>query len=278
MTVAYKNTEAAAASGEAINFSFGRNWEKYLRGLTPERLQQARDSLSSSLGLDDLGGRSFLDAGCGSGVFSQAALDLGASRVTSVDVDPNSINCARFLRSRHVQSVRWRVVEGSLLQPEFVRSLEPVDIVYSWGVLHHTGAMWRAVENVLQAVAPGGLCVLALYRPPTRVETHMRLKRTYNRLPGLLRPVLAAAYCAALVARLSAARRESPWRYVAAYGRDSRGMSLWRDVEDWLGGLPCEFAEADEVRRFVEPQGFSLEHVLVQPPGANNEYRFRRTV
>jgi SAM-dependent methyltransferase len=277
VTVDYKNAEAAVTSGEEVDFSFGRNWQKYLRGLTPERLEQNRESLKTSLRRDSLEGLTFLDAGCGSGVFSQAALDLGAAEVISVDVDPYSISCARSLRSRHPRSERWRIVPGSLLQPEFVASLPQVDVVYSWGVLHHTGAMWRAIESVLPLVKADGVCLLALYRAPPKVDVHMRLKRTYNRLPRPARPLLAVAYWLNLVTQSSLSRRQAPWRYVVQYGRESRGMSLWRDVEDWLGGLPCEFAEAAEVEAFVEQHGFVVEHLLERGPGANNEYLLSRS-
>lgn len=276
MSTTFKNVEAAAASGESIDFSFGRNWQKYLDALTPERLEAARDSLKASLDRERLDGLTFLDAGCGSGVFSQSALELGASEVVSVDIDPNSIACARYLRSRLGDPERWTIRSGSLLQSDFVESLEPADVVYSWGVLHHTGAMWAAIEQVLKLVKPDGVLCLALYRPPRLVGIDMALKRTYNRLPSPLRLAMAAAYSAALVAAGSVKRRTTPWRYVADYGRRSRGMSLWRDVEDWLGGLPCEFADAGEVRDFVEPRGFRVERSLVRAPRSNNEYLLRR--
>ncbi len=276
MPTAFRNVEAARASGENVNFSFGRNWQKYLERLTPERFAQARESLSESLGGADLSGRRFLDVGCGSGLFSLSALDLGAESVTSIDIDPHSVACAQYLRSRSERPEDWEIVRGSVLERPFLEELGTAEVVYSWGVLHHTGAMWTAVENVMELVRPGGLFCLALYRAPKEVGLHMRLKRTYNALPGPLRPVLASLYYANLVAYDVRKRRVSPVRAVREYGERSRGMSLWRDVEDWLGGLPCEFAEPEEVVAFAEPRGFTLEQQILRDPGACTEYLLRR--
>jgi 2-polyprenyl-6-hydroxyphenyl methylase/3-demethylubiquinone-9 3-methyltransferase len=272
----FRNLEAGRGSGETINFSFGRNWQKYLHRLDDERLGQARASLRASLHRDGLDGLTFIDAGCGSGVFSLSALQLRAAQVTSVDIDPNSISCARYLRARLADPGHWDVRRGSLLSTEFVATLPPADIVYSWGVLHHTGAMWSAIANAMRLVKPSGLLCLALYREPGKPKLQLALKRSYNLLPRLLRPVLGALYYVALVTRGSIAARVAPWSYIASYGRHSRGMSLWRDVEDWLGGLPCEFATPHAVEEFAAARGFVMEATLIRPRGANNEYLLRR--
>lgn len=272
----FHNVEAEQSSGESISFSFGRNWQKYLRRLDEARLAQARESLIESLDGEHLGGKTFIDAGCGSGIFSLSALQLGAVHVTSIDVDPGSIDCAGQLRKRAQAWDSWEIQRGSLLDPEFVATIAPADVVYSWGVLHHTGAMWDAIANTMRLVRPGGQLCLGLYREPSRVSAHMALKRAYNSLPGVFRPGMCAVYYGMLIARQSWAGRTSPWRYVQEYGRNSRGMSLWRDVEDWLGGLPCQFATPAGVRTFAAQRGFDLRRTLIRPPGANNEYLLRR--
>lgn len=272
----FRNVEAEQVSGELISFSFGRNWMKYLSRLDETQLAHARRSLVQSLGFVNLTDKTFIDAGCGSGIFSLSALRLGAAHVTSIDVDPGSIECARYLRQREARDHAWDIRQGSLLSPELVSQIEPADVVYSWGVLHHTGAMWEAVANTMRLVRPGGLFCLGLYRQPGRVDAHMALKRSYNSLPTALRPVLCGLYYGLLVARESWAARVTPASYVAQYGRRSRGMSLWRDVEDWLGGLPCEFATPAEVEAFAGAHGFELCNTVVAPPGANNEYLLSR--
>jgi SAM-dependent methyltransferase len=271
----FRNMEAERASGELVSFSFGRNWQKYLERLDENRLTHARDSLLESLRLPNLNGLTFIDAGCGSGIFSLSALRLGALHVTSIDIDPGSIECARRLRDREAPERRWEIRQGSLLSREFVEALKPADVVYSWGVLHHTGAMWKAIEQSMKLVKPEGRLCLALYRQPRRVQAHLALKRSYNRLPGPVRPVLCGAYCGMLVARKSWAGKTTPFRYVEEYAARSRGMSLWRDVEDWLGGLPCEFATPESVEAVAYAHDFDVESVVVAPPGANSEYLLR---
>lgn len=264
------NREAATRSGESIGFSFGENWQKYVGRLDEQKIAQAQESLDVSFGGAPLEGHSFLDLGCGSGVFSLAARRRGA-HVTSVDIDPASVACAEHLRG---QDDGWRIVPQSVLDPT---GLPQADRVYSWGVLHHTGAMWEAVDKALSLVAPGGLACIALYNRPNHLPVHMFLKRTYNRLPaGVLRRLMTLAYGSAWLLVGGATRRLDPISHVRHYGDDARGMSFWRDIEDWLGGLPFEFTEPEEFRRHV-PDGFELVEVLQRPPGACNEYLVRRT-
>ncbi len=145
------------------HYPFGANWRRYLRRLTPQRKEQARESLREFLQVEDLRGKSFLDIGCGSGLFSLCAHELGARRVFSFDLDPQSAACARELHRRAGSPATWEIAEGSVLDAAFMDSLGEWDVVYSWGVLHHTGRMWDAVAAAVARVAPGGVFYLALY-------------------------------------------------------------------------------------------------------------------
>src|SRR3954471_13185049 len=139
-------------------FEFGKNWQAFLDVLDDERIAEAERSLQQMLGVDSLSGRSFLDAGSGSGLFSLAARRLGADPVRSFDFDPSSVACTRELRRRFFpDDADWTVEEASVLDDDFVRSLGRWDVVYSWGVLHHTGAMWRALDLAQSAVGADGL-------------------------------------------------------------------------------------------------------------------------
>jgi 2-polyprenyl-6-hydroxyphenyl methylase/3-demethylubiquinone-9 3-methyltransferase len=271
MSSRFVNKEAAAQAGERVGFSFGENWSKYVERLTDAKIEQAAESMVEAFAPHRLDGRGFIDIGSGSGLFSFAAHRLGAGPIVSVDVDPESVACTTYLRTRAGDPAGWEVKRGSVLDPAFLGSLGTADRVYSWGVLHHTGAMWTALDAVLTLIAPGGAACIALYNRPRRPGLHMRLKRTYNRLPRLLRPVMAGAYAAAYVVRLLTTGR-NPVRFVRSYAEASRGMSFWRDIEDWLGGLPYEFAEPNEVEAHVTGRGFRVSKTTVRPPGANNEY------
>ena len=55
------------------------------------------------------------------------------------------------------------MAEGSVLDRQFLETLGTWDIVYSWGVLHHTGQMRAAFGNIAPLVQPGGQLLLAIY-------------------------------------------------------------------------------------------------------------------
>lgn len=266
----FRNTEGAALAKESVDFSFGENWRKYLDELHGTQLELARASLRDAFAPWPLDGFRFLDLGCGSGIFSLSAHTEGAV-VVSVDIDPSSVACAEYLSQG-----KWPCHRGSVLDPAFLESLGSFHRVYSWGVLHHTGSMWRAVENAVSLLAPGGIACIALYNRPNRPRLHVALKRTYNRLPNVMKPLMRLVYGLAWLAARTIAKRESPIRFVREYGERARGMSFWRDVEDWLGGLPYEYVLDGEVESFLEERGLVVERVAVGPPGANNEYLVRR--
>src|ERR1700739_2967779 len=112
-------TELAALHGAGLKagsrFEFGGNWRRFLGRLDETRIKIARESIDSWLGTRTLEGRTFLDVGCGSGLFSLAARQLGA-RVVSFDFDPHSVACALWLRERYkVDEASWKIAHGSVL-------------------------------------------------------------------------------------------------------------------------------------------------------------------
>lgn len=146
------------ASG--VRFKFGANWSRFLEVLNEERIACAEQSLCKMLGATDIVGKRFLDAGSGSGLFSLAARRLGAT-VHSFDFDPTSVACTRELRQRYFpEDDCWVIDDASVLDKDYLATLGQFDVVYSWGALHHTGAMWVALENVVPLVAGGGGCSL----------------------------------------------------------------------------------------------------------------------
>lgn len=259
MTVAPAQNQNAT---EGPRFPFGRNWASFLGVLTEARIQEAERSLREMLGAERMAGAAFLDAGSGSGLFSLAAMRMGARRVHSFDFDPESVACARELRRRYFPDAQnWTVEQGSVLDPDYMSRLGQWDIVYSWGVLHHTGRMWDALGQVISQVKRPGLLFVSIYNDQGRMSTGWRfVKRLYNRGPIGRMGVLSVfvPYFAARGLTFDLLRGRSPAARYREY-RTSRGMSLMHDWKDWLGGYPFEVAKPEEVFEFCRSRGLLLE-------------------
>lgn len=257
-------------------FEFGENWRRFLDQLDCKRVALAECSLRDMLEVSRLDGRTFLDVGSGSGLFSLAARRLGA-RVLSFDYDPKSVACTRELRRRYFDGdPNWRVEEGSILDRPYIARLGLFDIVYSWGVLHHTGAMWKALENASALVRDGGLLFIALYNDQGGTSCRWAaIKRAYNRFRILRGPLLALSFIRLHGSGLiRACLRGRPSQILEAY--EARGMSLWRDLVDWVGGYPFEVADPGEIFEFFKDRGFCLTRLKTTHTLGCNEFVFKR--
>lgn len=263
---------------EGSRFEFGANWARFLRLLNEDRIREAEKSLCRMLDRSDLTGLSFLDAGSGSGLFSLAARRLGA-RVTSFDFDPQSVACTTELRRRYFPDDQsWQVLEGSVLDEKFVQSLGTFDVVYSWGVLHHTGSMWRGIDLTQRSVKLGGQYFIALYNDQgMRSRVWWWLKRIY--CSGWAGRVLVTALCVPnFVVRgfiSDAVRGRNPLTCYREYHRN-RGMSVVRDWVDWLGGFPFEVASPTATFDFLRVRGFRLDRMQTTLGSGCNEFVLRR--
>lgn len=261
-------------------FPFGQNWQRYVSTyLDPDRERIATESLQSLVG--DLRGLTFLDIGCGSGLFSMCAHRAGAAEVISLDVDPDAVASTHHLHARCGSPDSWEVLHRSILEPTLIDELDQADVVYSWGVLHHTGDMYTAIRNAATLVKPGGLFAIAIYNRVTEgrltSERWWHIKRAYNQSPRWGQFLMELTYLSYWALGCLRARK-NPWRAAREY-RHSRGMALWTDAVDWLGGFPYEFATAQEIRAFCE-ESCGLRFVTALSVTArdtgNNQFVFKR--
>lgn len=268
--------EACDRDIRETRFAFGSNWKSFLSVLDDKRIEEARLRLCESLGRDDLHGVRVLDVGSGSGLSSLVMHQLGAE-VVSFDYDADSVACTRSLRETYAHaSPGWEILQGSALDSVFMAKLGTFDLVYSWGVLHHTGAMWPALELVAQCAAPGGSLLIALYNDQGwRSRLWHRIKRVYCGgtlgrwiVSGVFFPVFGLYALAIDLGHL-----DMPGEHARRYRR-KRGMSLVHDWRDWLGGYPFEVAKPEDVERELSNRGFRLVRQTLTRGLGCNEFVF----
>lgn len=280
---------ATADSIPDERFEFGKNWQRFLSMLDETRIADAEKSVKTLLRVDSLNGKRFLDAGSGSGLFSLVANRLGAS-VTSFDLDSDSVACTKTLKERFFPGkANWTITRGSLTDRKFLNTLGEFDVVYCWGVAHHTGAMWECIGNLLPRVKPGGSIVLAIYNDQQYISKIWDgVKRIYLRLPSFLRPPYVAMIgSCTFMKRLTVTLLACGLRLITLRnpivpiqnwiqeGR-ARGMHAWYDLVDWVGGWPFEVAKPEEIFRYLRDRGFSLQEMTTCSGHGCNEFVFVR--
>jgi len=254
-------------------FSFGKNWEQFVDSkFTDERVEVSKSHILDFLGRGSLEGAYFMDVGCGSGLSSLAAYRAGATRIVSFDVDPFSVKTTQRLREREGNPSSWTVLQGSVLDGEFLATLDPADVLYSWGVLHHTGAMWEAIENAMGLMQPKGVFYVALYTTTPMSDYWIRIKQQYNQSTDFGKRLMEARYVMKFISGQLRAR-QNPARYILQY-KSRRGMEFMTDVRDWLGGWPYEDATVEKVQEFFREHGWV--QAKIKTGEANTEYLFAK--
>jgi 2-polyprenyl-3-methyl-5-hydroxy-6-metoxy-1,4-benzoquinol methylase len=260
-------------------FAFGKNWHQFLKHFDESRVQEAEKSLQEKLGLSDLTGKTFLDIGSGSGLFSLAAHRLGA-RVYSFDYDQDSVDCTLYLKKNYARNnLEWSVEQGSVLDQTFLNKFGQVDIFYSWGVLHHTGHMFQAFENVSHLVKDAGILFISVYNDQGRRSRYWKtIKKSYIQGNILLKMIILFLCIIGLwgiIFLKDFLTSLNPLKTWFSYGKNNRGMSAWHDLIDWVGGYPFEVAKPEVVFAFFNSKGFQLEKLKTCAGGLGcNEFVF----
>jgi SAM-dependent methyltransferase len=256
-------------------FKFGANWADFAKkSLSEEKIAQSIGHLKDFLRVEDLGGKSFLDIGSGSGIHSLAVSRLGAERIFSFDYDKNSVATTETVRQLAGSPSNWSVEQASVLDTAYMSQLDKFDVVYSWGVLHHTGDMWTAVHNATIPLKPGGVFYVALYSPEIYVsppsQYWLAVKRRYNAGSEFQKRKMELSYVWRTVVRPALRSGRNPLSLMREYGQ--RGMTFWTDVRDWLGGYPMDFAAFQDTLSFCK--GLGLDLVNCKSGEGNTEYLF----
>lgn len=257
---------------DRVTFSFGKNWNDYNKTVSPERIQSAVQDIKSWLGEDFVRNKRVIDVGCGSGVHSLAFYQLGASELRSFDSDIHSVNSTKDHWNKAKQPVNWIVDEGSVLDGDYIAGLGVYDILYSWGVLHHTGDMWNAIDRACALVKPGGVFWIGIYAKGPKYKEHLALKRKFNSSTFATKQIMIwKAIFRKMISRLKNKQNPFGWNQ-----KKERGMNTYHDIVDWLGGLPYEVASEDEMISFFEQRSFRLLRSMNKSEGSVSVYLFER--
>ena len=262
---------------EEKRFAFGKNWKAFLQDITDEQISIAETCLTQVIQPEKFQGKTFLDIGSGSGIFSLIAHRLGA-QVFSFDYDRDSVGCTQSLKEKYAPHSSWHVEEGSILDKEYLRNIPKADIVYSWGVLHSTNNMYQAFENITELVKPHGLLFISIYNDlgDEFTERWIKIKKAYVNGDERVRNALLKD---GLFEQWGRRFTEDffdtgdPLKTWNEY-KQHRGMSAYYDLVDWVGGYPYEVAKPEAVTSFFEKKGFALRYSNPKKISGCNEFLF----
>lgn len=261
-----------------VRFQFGQNWSDYSTLINDDKIAQAERRLTTLLGASAFADKTFLDIGCGSGLHSLAALRLGAKHVLAIDLDPKSVLTTQKVLDKFWNKNNFTVEQCSVFDLHATERRE-FDIVYSWGVLHHTGNMVGAIEKASDQVKANGLLALALYGKTRHCERWTKIKYWYiNASPE--QQAKAERWYVRLFGFYMLFRGKRLATHITNYNQ-KRGMDFYHDVRDWIGGYPYESISPDQLRQILIPRGFSIKKEKARRRSGlfgsgNDEYLFKK--
>lgn len=260
-------------SDEPVTFSFGKNWESFLETISGDQVKSAIQDIEEWIGKENVEGKTILDIGCGSGIHSLAFFLLGAKTIHSFDYDIISVKTTKKLWEQYNKPANWDIFQGSILDDEFIKKSRLYDIVYAWGVLHHTGDIWKAIGNAASLVREGGIFWISVYAKGPNYPKHLKLKKKYNAASPAGKKMLEYFFILKKMAK-RVLNFQNPFGWNE---KKTRGMDTYHDIVDWLGGLPYEVASENEILGFCAQRGFILDRIWANGEGGCSIYVFHRS-
>jgi len=264
---------ASGASGDDISFSFGENWLNLIDSLDQDTLDSAAADIKDWIDVSWIKNKNVIDIGSGSGLSSLSFKQAGCGDLTSIDVDPSSVSATLKLAQSHPVFIdSWNIQEASILNDPLIESLPKYDLVYSWGVLHHTGQMWRAIDNAAKLCKSGGLIWLSIYTGGHKYREDLELKQAFNAADvDEKKQMIQAEILKEQMHLEQMGSNPEDWNR-----KKERGMNVYNDIVDWLGGLPYEVARVSEMLVFFQQKRFVPLRVLEDGPRACSIYLFKK--
>jgi len=239
------------------HFAFGENWDLYSRQIDSRHIENSKKDFIGLTHLDCLEGMKVLDIGSGSGIHSLSMMLLGCKNLVSLDYDFDSVSTTKRVLSGKIFKGDYQVIQADILKHIPELDGHTFDLVYSWGVLHHTGDMMKGIDESVRYVKPGGLIALALYRKTLFCSFWKIEKFIYSKSPKLLQRVVQKSYELVFALHTYLKTGQTFGSYKHDY-LQKRGMEFSRDVHDWLGGYPYESIDPKYLIQYMQLMGFSL--------------------
>jgi 2-polyprenyl-6-hydroxyphenyl methylase/3-demethylubiquinone-9 3-methyltransferase len=223
------------------------HWTEY-----PLEIQGVLEHLND-LWPEGVKGKNVLDGGSGSGMVSVGFALLGAN-VTGVDITPQCVENGK--RNAERFGVQCRFFCKDLTDLDLGN--ERFDIVYSWGVIHHSEDARKSFSNLAKHLKPGGEMVLAVYLK-TYLSGFWNFSRVfYQKAPKWFQSIFRESGSCFLngvdfIKKLIFGKS----RYML------RGTNNKELINDWFGVPHRTFHSYDEVFQWFRENG--LNYKLVNP-------------
>ena len=261
-----------------IVFDFGENWKNYsYNAISKQKIKEAKKDFKKLFNKIDLKGKTFIDIGFGQGLSLLIAQQLEAKPV-GCEINRRCLRALLINQKKFFKKAeKIPVVIGSILDQKTIQKLKKINlkkkdskfqIVHSWGVLHHSGKMWKAINNAVSLVTENGYLAISIYNKHWSSPFWHKVKYFYNISPRLIRRLLIFIFYWIIFIGKFIITGEDPFKL-------KRGMDYYFNIIDWVGGYPYEYASIKEVKKYIELKGFrTIKVIPAQMPTGCNEFVF----